>query len=365
MESVDYLIVGSGLTGGVIARLLSDAGREVLVIESRNHLGGNVYDYDHHSGIKVHKYGPHFFRCNSKEIWEFVNRFSKFYKYEACIKTLVDGKIEDWPINQSYLNRLNPDQNSSTFKGTPHNFEEACLSKMPLTVYDKFVKGYTLKQWGVNPTFLDSELASRISVRKDHESRLTPEHKFQALPYGGYKNFIENLFEGIPRILNYKFTLDSDELRYSKKLIYSGPIDEYFQFKIGHLQYRGQLRETLYFPDIEYYQPYAQINNPNLENGAYIRTIEWKHIALPESNLSVNGTVITREYPFSPSLPDHFEYPFPDFENLLKYKQYRKLANELNNVIICGRLGEYRYYDMDQAIGRAMGITKKIFTSMS
>ena len=360
MESADYLIVGSGLTGGVIARLLSDAGREVLVVESRSHLGGNVYDYDHHSGIKVHAYGPHYFRCNSKEVWEFVNRFSKFYKYEALIKTLIDGKIEDWPINASFLNKLTPDQRNLSFKESPQNFEEGCLLKMPLTAYDKFVKGYTLKQWGVSPKILNVELANRISVRKNHENRLTPEHKFQALPLGGYKSLMENLFEDIPCKLNYRFKVDSHELLYTKKLIFTGPIDEYFQFKFGNLQYRGQMRETLYYPNIEYYQPYAQINNPNHLKGSYIRTIEWKHFALPEAIQSVEGTVITREYPFSPSLPDQFEYPFPDYENQLKYKQYRKLANKLNNVIICGRLGEYQYYDMDQAIERAIVIAKKI-----
>ena len=363
MESAEYIIVGSGLTGGVIARLLADAGREVLIVEKRNHLGGNIFDYVHHSGIRVQAYGPHYFRCNSVKIWDFVNRFSKFYKYEARVKTFVDGNIEDWPINLSYLNRLNLEQRYPSFDGIPNNFEEVCLSKMPLIVYNKFVRDYTSKQWGVDPKSLGSNLADRISVRKNHEDRLTPKHKFQGIPSNGYHSFIENLLEGIPRKLNYKFAPDTNELRYSKKLVYSGPIDEFFQFKFGHLQYRGQLRETQFLPNIEYYQPYAQINNPNLENGSFIRTIEWKHFTLPYNNHSIKGTVITKEYPFNPVDSNNYEYPLPDMKNVLKYKQYRKLANKLKDVIICGRLGEYQYYDMDSVIERAITIARRILVN--
>lgn len=360
MKSVDYLIVGSGLTGGVIARMLSDVGREVLIVESRNHFGGNVYDYKHPSGVRVHAYGPHYFRCKSDEIWSFVNRFSEFYDYEARIKTLVDNKIEDWPINRSYTQRLNTEDFIPHFEGTPNNFEETCLSKMPLSLYKKFIKGYTEKQWGVNPRSLSKELANRFQIRRNYENRLTPKHKYQALPKKGYKFLIENLLKDIPKRLNYKYKFNSPNIHFRKKLIYTGPIDEFFRYKFGRLRYRGQIRDTIHLPHTLYFQQFAQINNPSLKNGSFIRTIEWKHLRSDKNSTSVKGTVITKEYPFNPINPNNYEYPFPDIINSNLYKHYRKLANELKDVIICGRLGQYRYFDMNQAIERAMVIANEI-----
>jgi len=360
MKSVEYLIVGSGLTGAVIARLLADAGRDILIVEMRNHLGGNIHDYTHPSGIKVHAYGPHYFRCNSEKIWQFVNRFSKFYKYEAKVKTIVDGKLEDWPINQSYLNKLSIEERQPKFNGVPLNFEQACMSMMSKSTYEKFIKEYTIKQWGVNPEYLSPDLAKRLSIYNSLENRLTPNHKFQGIPEKGYSDFILKLLNDIPYKLNYKYKAGDSELTYSKKIIYSGPIDEYFNYKFGHLRYRGQLRKTTYFPNLDHYQEYAQINNPEIKNGPFIRTIEWKYLASPFDVPDVNGTVITREYPFDPLNSNNFEYPFPDRINESRYNQYRKLAKSFKDVIICGRLGEYRYFDMDQAIENAMDIAKNI-----
>ena len=360
METIDYLIIGSGLTGAVIARKLFDFGREVLILESRKHFGGNVYDYDHSSGVRVHAYGPHYFRTKSDEIWSFVNRFSEFYSYEARIKSLVDNKIEDWPINLSYIKRLKSKDFIPHFKGTPSNFEETCLSKMPVNLYVKFIKGYTQKQWGVNPRFLHTNLANRFQIRKNYENRLTPRHKHQGLPKRGYKYLIDNLLKDIPKRLNYKYDSNSPRICYKKKLIYTGPIDEYFRYKFGRLRYRGQIRETIYLPETSFFQEFAQINNPSLKDGAFIRTTEWKHFTSNKESNSIKGTVITKEYPFSPTNSNNFEYPFPDIININLYKKYRNLASELKDVIICGRLGEYRYYDMDQAIEKAMAITIKI-----
>lgn len=356
---VEYLIVGAGLTGGTIARALHDSGREVLVLDRRPHLGGNVHDHWHPSGIRIHTYGPHYFRTTSDAIWAFVNRFSKFYQYEASLKSWVDGAYENWPIAASYIRRTIGQSWRPSFSGPPANFEEASLAMMPEVIYEKFVKGYTEKQWGVPPRELSAALARRFDIREDDEPRLM-RHKYQGIPENGYAAFTRNLFDGIPVLLNYDYLRNQDGFAAGKLLVFTGPIDEFFGFRFGRLKYRGQQRVHEYLPEVDYAQPCGQVNNPSPTDGPHIRTLEWKHMMPPQYATRITGTVLTREITETPSDPDRYEYPFPDEANAALYCRYRALADSMPNTLVCGRLGEYKYYDMDQAIARAMMLAERI-----
>jgi UDP-galactopyranose mutase len=361
--SVDYLIVGSGLTGATIARTLADAGCEVLVLERRNHIGGNVHDHVHSSGVRVHTYGPHYFRTNSKEIWQFVHRFSEFLPYEAVVKTLVDGRLEHWPVTAEYIRRLGVLPSTICPPvAAPSNFEEACLSMMPAPVYEKFVRGYTEKQWGTSARNLSAKLASRFEVRLDDELRFS-RHQYQGIPRAGYTEFTRRLLEGIPVLMNCDFLAVRECFRARKLLIFTGAIDEYFSCDLGRLEYRAQRREHFFLKDEFAVQPCGQVNNPAADSGTHIRTLEWKHMMPPDQAAAIQGTVITREHPYTPEQSDHYEYPFPDERNQMLYEAYRSRVAEQGQLMICGRLGEYRYFDMDQAIGRALRIGRKILRS--
>lgn len=356
---IDYLIIGAGLTGSTIARLLYEKKYKVLILERRNHIGGNIYDYNHASGIKVHKYGPHYFRTNSDKIWSFVNRFSNFYKYEAEVKTIIDDNIENWPITKDYIiNNIGIDWKPA-FNGIPQNFEEAALSLMPKSIYNKFIRDYNIKQWGKQPKELETNLIKRFDIRENHELKLILNKKYQGLPTDGYSNMISNMIKDIPIILGFDFIKNRNTFNPKKMTIYTGPIDEFFNFDLGKLEYRGQKRVHKYLPYTNWYQSHVQINNPSLKNGTYIRRIEWKHLLPYYSRTHIKGTVITDEIPFTPSNPQNYEYPFPSNKNKLLYKQYEKRAFKTSKLLICGRLGEYKYYDMDQAIGRAMSLIEK------
>jgi len=365
---VDYLIVGSGLTGATIARTLADAGCEVLVIERRNHAGGNVHDHVHPSGIRIHTYGPHYFRTNSEEIWQFVNRFAEFFPYEAVVKTLVDGRLEQWPVSAQYVSReAGTHATQIPEMLTPSivalNFEQACLAMMPPMVYEKFVRGYTEKQWGTSARNLSPKLASRFALRAGNDPRFSL-HKHQGIPREGYANFSRRLLQGIPVLMNCDFLRTRGCFEAKKLLVFTGAIDEFFAHDLGRLDYRAQRREHIFFADRRYAQPCGQINNPGPEGGTHIRTLEWKHMMPATQSASIDGTVITREHPYTPRESDDFEYPFPDERNQLLYAAYRSRVAKQDRLMICGRLGEYRYYDMDQAIGKALRIARKILRSV-
>ncbi len=359
---VDFLIVGSGLTGATIARTLADAGCEVLVLERRNHVGGNVHDHLHSSGVRIHTYGPHYFRTNSEEIWRYVNRFGEFFRYEAVVKTLIDGNLEQWPIPAQYIEREIGEW-QATADTRPANFEEACLSIMPRQIYEKFVKGYTEKQWGHAATSLSPKLATRFDVRHDNDPRFS-QHKYQGIPHAGYADFTRQLLHGIPVLLNCDYLRMRDTFRARQLLVFTGAIDEFFSYDIGRLDYRAQSREHVFVEGTPYFQACGQVNNPSPAHGAHIRTLEWKHMMPPDLSAGIQGTVITRESPYSPQNSDHYEYPFPDQRNQALYEAYRARVADDQRLLICGRLGEYRYFDMDQAIGRALRLSRKILRSV-
>lgn len=354
---VDYLVVGSGLTGGTIARRLADAGREVLILERRAHRGGNVHDTVHPSGVRTHTYGPHYFRCSSPKIWKFVNRFSRFQPYEARVKVLTGGIYEDWPVHRRVIRRY-PDWVPPQSK--PRNFEEACLRQLPPQVYHAMIEGYTRRQWGVEPWLLDAALAQRIRINEDGQDSLTPQSRYQALPIQGYAKWMEKMVSGIPCLLGIDYLQQRDQFRARKLLVFTGSLDEFFGFNEGRLNYRGQRRKLVFHSDRDSFQPCVQVNHPEAGESDALRTIEWKHFLTPEQRQKIAGTVVTHEFPFSPIDPEEFEYPFPDSHNHALCRRYLARAARFPSLLICGRLGDYRYYDMDQAIARALYLADRI-----
>jgi len=353
----DFLIVGSGLTGATIARTLQDHGRDVLVLERRAHVGGNVHDHAHPSGIRIHTYGPHYFRTSADSIWDYVRRFGEFYPFEAVLMSQIDGRLEHWPIQEEYILRAIGRDWRPSHAGVAGDFEEASLAMMPATVYEKFVKGYTAKQWGVAPKTLAAGLAGRFDVRRDGDIRLKSS-RYQGIPRGGYGAFMRRMLDGIPLVTGVDYLKQRGQFGARRGIFFTGPIDEYFGFDLGRLAYRGQRRSDTFLADVDWHQPAPQVNHPDPSVPA-IRTLEWKHMMEPELRDAIAGTVITTETPYTPDDPSDYEYPFPDAANQALYTRYRERAESIPGLVVCGRLGEYRYYDMDQAIGRALTLARR------
>jgi UDP-galactopyranose mutase len=364
LQSPDYLVVGAGLTGATIARMLHDAGHRVLVLERRSRVAGNVHDSVHESGIRIHDHGPHYFRTSSDRIWAFVNRFADFHPFQARIKSFVDDEHVSWPLGRSWIERRLGNAAPSRLGGQPANFEEAALALMPAPVYDKFVKPYNEKQWGVPATDLTADLCRRFDVREDDEERLTPKALYQGVPKGGYTAMVQAMLADIPVLINAHYSAAtaaaSPALKPRRLTFFTGPIDEYFDFCDGRLAYRAQRRAHRWLPDVDLHQPCVQVNNPLHEHGPHIRTIEWKHMMPSDYARGLKGTVLTTETPYTPDDPRAYEYPFPDPGNQALYRRYRERAEATTGVVFCGRLGEYRYLDMDQAIARAQTIANRV-----
>lgn len=354
--TADYVVVGSGLTGATIARTLADAGREVIVIERRRQVGGNVHDFRHPSGVRIHSYGPHYFRTGSRRIWEHARRFASFYAFEARVLTVIDGQLEPWPPGKRYLSRIAAAECPSGLPHKPRNFEDACLAMLPKVVFDKFVKGYTEKQWGVPVSALAPELAQRLQFRVNNDTRLT-RHAYQGLPAGGYHQWMKAMLAGISVFVGVDYLHEPAKWRHRKQLVFTGSLDEYFGFALGSLTYRAQRRCHMYYPNQQFRLRSCQVNNPDPAS-PHVRLLEWKHMMEPDATSAIVGTVVTSETPFTAQIPDAYEYPFPDTINRSRYEEYRRMAQRIPSAVFCGRLGEYRYYDMDQAIGRAMVIAR-------
>ena len=358
----DYLIVGAGFAGSVLAeRLARGSGKSVLLCDRRNHVGGNAYDHADAAGILVHKYGPHIFHTNSRDIFEYLSRFTTWRGYEHRVLASVEGKLLPIPINLDTINRLYGlklgENEVEKFLATraikyesPRTSEEVVLSRVGPDLYEKFFRNYTRKQWGVDPSQLDAQVTARIPVRTNRDDRYFTD-QFQFMPRWGFTRMFENMLDHDH--IDLALATDFYELRKEvnfRQLIYSGPIDQFFDFRYGKLPYRSLHFEhrTL---DREWFQPVAVVNYPN--DFEYTRVTEFKHLTGQQHQ----RTSIVYEYPRSEGDP---YYPVPQPMNASVYSQYRKLAESLPNVRFVGRLGTYRYYNMDQVVGQALTLYKNL-----
>lgn len=374
MTAHDYVVVGAGLTGLTVARCLADAGREVLVVERRSRVGGNVADaVDAETGVRHGLHGPHYFRTSSDEIWAFVRRFADWRPWAAEVLTRGrDGRLWPWPPTADSVRALLGEraefwlraaaEGRERQRGRPESFAEACLETMPPEIFGEFVRGYTEKQWGASAESLSASLAGRFDVRLDGERRLS-RHRLQGLPAGGYSALCDSMTRVRPggrRAFDVELGADwlagRGDWPARKLTVFTGPVDEYFGARLGRLPYRGQLRAHARYAE-PLHQPGPQVNNPG--DGPHVRTIEWKHMLPPEER-PAGATLVTREVPWSPATFDECEYPVPSPEADALHRRYRALALSEPRVLFAGRLGTYRYLDMDQAIGAALALARRV-----
>ncbi len=366
-KKYDYLIVGSGLFGSIFAYETNKRGKKCLVIEKRNHIGGNIYCENVH-GINVHKYGAHIFHTSNKEVWEYINRFAEFNNYINSPVAVYKDELYNLPFNMNTFSKMwgikTPaeakaiieEQKAQYHIENPKNLEEQALSLVGKDVYEKLVKGYTEKQWGRSCTELPSFIIKRLPVRYTYDNNYFND-RYQGIPIGGYTKIIEKMLDGIDVLLetsfeDYKSKNDISDM----KIIYTGNIDEYFGYKYGALQYRTVRFETEYLPDTENYQGNAVVNYTEREV-PYTRIIEHKHFEFGTGE----GTVISREYSSEWSVGIEPYYPINNDENNALYQKYEELARGEKNVIFGGRLGKYKYYDMDKVIESALEAVKNEF----
>jgi UDP-galactopyranose mutase len=359
----DYLIVGAGFAGAVLAeRLAAGLGKRVLLIDRRPHIGGNAYDHYDDAGILVHRYGPHIFHTAAARIVEYLSRFTYWHPYEHRVLAHVDEQLVPIPINLTTINQLHglnlDTDGAAQFLADRaealdeiRTSEDVVVSKVGRELYEKFFRGYTRKQWGLDPSELDRSVTARVPTRTNDDDRYFSD-EFQQMPLHGYTRMFENMLDhpGIHVMLNTDFADVRDEVRY-KQLIYSGPIDEYFGYCYGRLPYRSlQFRhETL---DQSQFQPVAVVNYPS-ENEEHTRITEYRHLTGQQHA----RTSITYEYPSAIGDP---YYPIPRPENAELYRRYQALASSTPDVHFIGRLGTYRYYNMDQVVGQALALYKRL-----
>ena len=367
----DYLVVGAGLYGAVFAERAKAAGKKVLVIEKRNHIAGNVFT-DCIEGIHVHRYGAHIFHTNSDAAWEYINRFAKFNDYINSPIANYKGEMYNLPFNMNTFHqmwgvttpeeakaKIEEDRQKSIeeFGGddfVPQNLEQQAVSLVGREIYEKLIKGYTEKQWGRPCNELPSFIIKRLPVRFEYDNNYF-NAKYQGIPIGGYTGLVERMLEGIEVRLGVDYLankLTYDEL--ADTIVYTGPIDAYFGYKLGALQYRSvRFEEELL--DVADYQHNAVINYTDSET-PYTRIIEhkWFEFGKDENGRDIPKTVISKEYSSEWKVGDEPYYPVNDERNQKLYLEYQKLAAEENGVIFGGRLGEYKYYDMDQVILAAL-----------
>ena len=361
----DYLIIGSGLYGAVFARQAADAGKKVLVIDKRDHIAGNVYT-EKVEGIDVHKYGAHIFHTNNKEVWDYVNRFVTFNRFTNSPVANYKGELYSLPFNMYTFNKMwgvvTPDeaaakiaeQKAAAGITEPKNLEEQAISLVGTDIYEKLIKGYTQKQWGRPCTELPSFIIKRLPVRLTFDNNYF-NALYQGIPIGGYTRLVENLLAGIEVRLGVDYLEHKAELdALAEKVVYTGPIDAYFGYKLGALEYRSVRFETELL-DIPNFQGNAAVNYTDVET-PYTRIIEhkWFTFGKDEQGNDLPKTVISREYSSEWHPGDEPYYPVNDEKNSALYAKYKALAEREEKVIFGGRLGEYKYYDMDAVIAAAL-----------
>ena len=365
-KQYDYLIVGAGLCGAVFAREAVKAGKKVLVVEKRDHAAGNIYTKEV-EGINVHEYGAHIFHTNNKEVWQYVNQYAEFNRYTNSPVANYHGELYSLPFNMYTFNKMwgvvTPDEAAAKIEEQkkeagitePKNLEEQAISLVGTDIYEKLVKGYTEKQWGRPCTELPSFIIKRLPVRLTFDNNYF-NALYQGIPIGGYTKMIEKMLDGIEVRLNTDYLQNKEELdQLADKVFYTGPIDAYFNYELGYLQFRSVRFETELL-DKPNYQGNAVINYTDRET-PYTRIIEHKHFEFGTQP----KTVISKEYSSEWKPGDEPFYPVNDERNGTLYASYKALADQKENVIFGGRLGEYKYYDMDQAVARTLEITKAEF----
>ena len=363
-ERYDYLIVGAGFAGSVLAeRLASQHGARILLIDRRDHIGGNAYDEPNDAGILYHKYGPHIFHTNSDQVVDYLSQFTEWRPYEHRVRAVVRDKLVPIPINRTTLNELfdldfHTDEEAADYlasRAEPveniETSEDVVINAVGRELYELFFRGYTRKQWGLDPSELDKQVTSRIPTRTNTDDRYFGD-TFQAMPLHGYTKMFENMLDNplIEKRLGTDYRDVKDEVDYDH-LIFTGPIDEYFDFRFGKLPYRSLKfdHQTL---EQEQFQPVAVVNYPSPEV-PYTRISEYKHLTGQEAPV----TTITYEYPSAEGDP---YYPIPPPENQELVKKYEALAEATDGVTFVGRLATYRYYNMDQIVGQALATFRRM-----
>ncbi len=373
----DYLIVGAGLFGAVFAHEMYAKGKKVLVIDKRNHIAGNVYT-EPVSGINVHRYGAHIFHTSNKEVWEYVNRFADFNHYINSPIARYQEELYNLPFNMNTFSKMwgivTPQEAKARIEAQiaeldikePQNLEEQALSLVGRDVYEKLVKGYTEKQWGRDCRELPAFIIKRLPLRFTYDNNYFND-PYQGIPVGGYTMMAENMLRGIKTLCGVSYqefvteqetgsgmTIQDREGNTYQKVVYTGMLDEYFDYRFGHLEYRSLKFETKEMPDCDNYQGNAVINYTERKI-PYTRVIEHKHFEFGKQP----GTVVTWEYPAEWKPGDEPYYPVNDEKNNALFRKYEELAKEQSHIIFGGRLGQYKYYDMDKVVEAALRAVEK------
>ena len=365
MSKYDYLVVGSGLYGAIFAHEANKRGKKVLVIDKRPNIAGNIYT-EEVEGINVHKYGAHIFHTNNKEVWQYITQFAEFNRFTNSPVANYKGELYSLPFNMYTFNKMwgvvTPEEAAAKIeeqrqeiKGEPKNLEEQAISLVGRDIYEKLIKGYTEKQWGRPCTELPSFIIKRLPVRLTFDNNYF-NALYQGIPMGGYTKMVENMLEGIEVRLNTDYLENKEELdSLADKVVYTGPIDAYFNYKLGTLEYRSVRFETEVL-DKPNFQGNAAVNYTDAET-PWTRIIEHKWFEFGTQP----KTVISREYSSEWKLGDEPYYPVNDEKNGALYAEYKKLGETETKVIFGGRLGEYKYYDMDAVIAAALDKVKEVF----
>ena len=360
----DYLVVGAGLFGAIFAREAKLKGKSVLVIDKRPNVAGNVYT-EEIEGINVHQYGAHIFHTNNQRVWDYINQFAQFNRFTNAPVANYKGEIYSLPFNMYTFNKMwgvvTPqeaeakieEQRKAAGITEPKNLEEQAISLVGTDIYEKLIKGYTMKQWGRDCKDLPAFIIKRLPVRLTYDNNYF-NALYQGIPMGGYTKMVENILEGVEVRLNVDYLEHREELdALAKKVIYTGPIDSYFDYQVGALEYRSVRFETEVL-DMPNFQGNAAVNYTDAES-PYTRIIEHKWFEFGTQP----KTVISKEYSSEWKLGDEPYYPVNDEKNSKLYQQYRDLAEKEQKVLFGGRLGEYRYYDMDAVIDSALRFCEK------